>query len=434
MSNTRTATSRFLRVAGLTADVAGGYVGYLLQRGFLSAPERERKRRSAHARAGRRIRDELVNLRGPAMKLGQTLSLHGDLMSEDFIAEIASLQMSAPGMHPSLARATFRASLGAAPEDAFRQFDPQPFAAASLGQVHRAVTHKGDRVAVKIQYPDVENAARSDFKWFRQLTKPAQASGHVPSLTIDELEKQILAETDYRREADNIDFFGKGLAPLTFVEVPRVHRELSTDRVLTMSDVEGNHMDAFLSRRPSQAHRDLLGARLFELFYFQLLRLRALHADPHWGNYLFQAGDTIGLVDFGCVKYFSERFAANLHKTFLYDGPRHSAEFYKLLDERYANGGRSLGQRARRAFAHFAETFYRKVYPPDPRDDHRSFDFSDPVFLREYMREAGKVFRTKGALPEHLFLVRAELGLYTTLHRLRARVHTSAIVRKYLKR
>jgi len=434
MNRAKTATGRFLRFAGLTADVAGSYVGYLLQRGFLSAPDGERVRRTTHARAGRRIREELVNLRGPAMKLGQTLSLHTDLMSEDFIAEIASLQMSAPGMHPSLARAAFKANLGSVPEDVFREFDPRPFAAASLGQVHRAVTHRGDRVAVKIQYPDIETATRNDLKWFRQLSRPAQASGHLPASTIDELERQILAETNYRHEADNIEFFANGLAPLTFVEVPRVYRQLSSNRVLTMSEIAGEHMERFLSRRPSQARRDALGARLFELYYFQLLRLRTLHADPHWGNYLFQSGDRIGLVDFGCVKYFSQRFVANLHKTLLYAGRRDSAKFYTLLDERFADGGHPLGRRARRAFANFAETFYREVYPPDPRDDHRAFDFSDRAFLREYMREAGKVFRTKGSLPEHLFLVRAELGLYATLHRLRARVHTSAIVRQYLER
>src|SRR5438874_12416611 len=114
--------------------------------------------------------------------------------------------MEAPGMHPSLVRVQVKQSLGGEPEEIFKQFTPEPFAAASLGQVHHAVTREGQRVAVKIQYPGIRRAIKNDFSLFRTFSKPAQASGHIPKSAIDEIEKQIVAETDCLREADNIEF------------------------------------------------------------------------------------------------------------------------------------------------------------------------------------------------------------------------------------
>jgi predicted unusual protein kinase regulating ubiquinone biosynthesis (AarF/ABC1/UbiB family) len=290
---------RAWRLAGLTAGVTGSYLGYAVQRLFLKEDAREARRRATHARAGRRIRDELMLLRGPAMKLGQALSLHTDLVPEEMIAQLAELQMQAPGMHASLARAQFKASLGRDPEDVFARFEAEPFAAASLGQVHRATLHDGSPVVVKIQYPGIRAAIEHDFQWLRRIAAPARASGHMPRAALDEMESQIQAETNYVREADNIEFFKRGLEPLKFVVVPDVYRSCSTDQVLTMSVVPGRHLDAWLATKPSQRLRDTVGARLFELFYYQVLTLETLHADPHWGNYLFGADGTVGLVDFG---------------------------------------------------------------------------------------------------------------------------------------
>src|SRR6185295_6035427 len=137
-------------------------------------------------------------------------------------------------------------------------------------------------------------AIENDFALLRTVLKPAQVSGHVPRTSIDEVEEQILAETDYGREADHLEFFARRLAPLAFVQIPRVVRSCSSDKVLTMSLLAGRHLDDFLARSPSQKMRDLLGARLFELFYFQVLQLGAIHADPHWGNYLFTDDAGIG--------------------------------------------------------------------------------------------------------------------------------------------
>src|SRR5438874_8966477 len=339
--------------------------------------------------------------------------------------------MEAPGMHPSLVRVQVKQSLGGEPEEIFKQFTPEPFAAASLGQVHHAVTREGQRVAVKIQYPGIRRAIENDFSLFRTFSKPAQASGHIPKSAINEIEEQIVAETDYLREADNIEFLTDRLAPLSFVKVPRVFREYSSDKVLTMSLMTGRHLEDFLAQRPSQKLRDQLGAHLFELFYFQLLKIEALHADPHWGNYLFNDEAGISLVDFGCVKYLSSETVAYLRRVFLYPGASASADFRRLLEAYYEQAGEKLLPGARRALIGFAENFYRKVYPPQPDEDHL-FDFSDAIFLRDFLRESKNLFRTKGVITEFIFMARAEMGLYQTLHRLRARVHTSDIVRKYL--
>src|SRR5437879_7711122 len=226
------------------------------------------KCKSTHIRAARRMADEMQALRGPAMKLGQMLSLQTGVLPEEVLTGLARLQMESPCMHPSLVRVQIKGSLGREPEEIFKQFTVEPFAAASLGQVHHAITREGQRVAVKIQYPGIRRAIENDFRLFRTFSKPAQASGHIRRAAIDEIEDQIIAETDYLREADNIEFLADRLAPLSFVKVPRVCRAYSSDKVLTMSLMTGLHLEDFLAQRPSQKLRNELGANLFELFYF----------------------------------------------------------------------------------------------------------------------------------------------------------------------
>ena len=432
MPNTRnTSVGRGLRMASAGAGVVGSYLGYALQRAFLGEAESEARLKATHRRAARRVAEEMKSLRGAAMKIGQTLSLQTGTLPDETLAEFASLQMNAPPMHPSLARVQFRRSMGAEPEDIFSEFTAEPFAAASLGQVHKAVTREGAPVAVKIQYPGIRESIENDFKVFRTVIRPAQTTGHVPAAAIDEVEQQVLSETDYEQEGRNMEFFRERLAPLSFVTVPRFLPSYSSGKVLTMTLMRGQHLEEFLARRPPRKLRNELGERLFDLFYFQVLHVGSLHADPHWGNYLFTNDGRIALVDFGCAKHLSRESVAYLRSVFLYPGSTHSLEFRQLLEKYYRATGTPLSPTARRALIRFADNFYRRVYPPGP-DDDQTFDFGDKKFLQAFLAESTNLFRTKGVLTELIFMGRAEMGLYQTLHRLQARVRTSRIVRKYL--
>jgi predicted unusual protein kinase regulating ubiquinone biosynthesis (AarF/ABC1/UbiB family) len=277
-------------------------LGYQVQNIFLGETGKPQRKAHFQTKASRRLRVELGALKGPAMKLGQILSMQDGTLSEEVLLELAHLQMQAPGMHPSLARVQFKSALGKYPEEVFCEFDPESFAAASLGQVHRAITFKGEKVAVKIQYPAIRSAIESDLKLLRSAALPGRVTGHVPSALLDEIARGLLEETDYLHEAGNLDYFRKGLAGLDFVTVPRVHRELTSDRVLTMSFVEGESLSDWLKRKPSQTLRDLTGERMCEAYETQLQHLRVMHADQHPGNFLFQPDGRFGLVDFGCVK------------------------------------------------------------------------------------------------------------------------------------
>ncbi len=144
--------TRGFTLGKLGFGLVGSYLGYQAQNLFLGEAERPQRQARFQRQASRRVREELGNLKGPAMKLGQLVSMGSGALLPEALEELADLQMRAPGMHASLARAQFKSALGKYPEELFGEFDPEPFAAASLGQVHRGITQSGERVAIKIQY------------------------------------------------------------------------------------------------------------------------------------------------------------------------------------------------------------------------------------------------------------------------------------------
>lgn len=421
----QSASKRGARLGRLGAGLVGSYLGYQIQNLFLDDEGRDDRRKVFQYNAARKVRQELQSLKGPVMKLGQILSMQSHALPSEVTSELANLQMRAPAMHPTLARAQFKGSLGREPEDLFRSFDPEPFAAASLGQVHHATAKNGARLAVKIQYPAIRSAIENDFKLLRSAAIPARISGHISEAMLTEIEHGILGETDYLNEGRNIDFFCKSLKPLGYVHVPEVHWSLTTERVLTMSLVPGEPLADFIAAKPSQPLRDLVGFRLLNLFSFQMHGIHAIHADPHPGNYLVQRDGSVGLVDFGCIKKFSADLIDLMRlfreRSWQQDGP--SRRMMTIIC-----GGKKLkNPKAARRILTGAVGLYEILFPSLTGSAAKIVDFGDPKILNKMTRIWEESMRSKIINPEFAFYSRAEFGLYNLLHQLQARIDTSKI-------
>jgi predicted unusual protein kinase regulating ubiquinone biosynthesis (AarF/ABC1/UbiB family) len=421
---------RGFRLGKLGLSLTGSYLGYQAQNLFLGTETKNQRRHHFQQKASRRVRDELASLKGPFMKIGQILSMQRQALPDDAIAELASLQMQAPGMHPTLARAQFKSSCGKYPEDVFQEFDPDPFAAASLGQVHRAITKCGQKVAVKIQYPAIRTAIENDIKLLRSATLPGRITGHAPVSILEEMQRGFLEETDYIQEGKNIDYFRDRLAVLPYVTIPSVHWDLTTDRVLTMSFVEGEIVGKFLESKPTQAVRNLIGHRLFELYHFQLQSCQTLHADHHPGNYLFRPDGCFGLVDFGCVKRVSPEIS-ELGRCCVNhswrQGPEQAQRVINIIW-----GPQMHHAKARRMLSGLDELM-GLVFPAAGANGSL-VDFGQPVLLHTLFQTLRKALRDKLTNPEFAFITRAELGLYNLLHHLGAKVDTRDVWRRVLER
>jgi predicted unusual protein kinase regulating ubiquinone biosynthesis (AarF/ABC1/UbiB family) len=417
------------RLLQLGAGLAGSYLGYQLQRPFLSEERANGQKRALWRKQAKQVREELQGMRGPIMKLGQALSMQTHFLSEELIEELSALQMHAPPMHTTLMRAQFKSALGKYPDEAFRSFDAEPFAAASLGQVHWAVTKSREEVAVKIQYPAMREAIESDFRALRTAGFAARLSGHLKESVIREVERGILEETDYLKEARNLEHFSKALAPLDFVHIPKVHQQLSSDQVLTMSRVPGSRLQEFLKTNPSQELRDKLGAGLTKLFFFQLFRVQALHADPHPGNYLFNKDGTIGLVDFGCVKYLKPEvarcYAQFWSREWVHD-PKLYAEIIRVTFGPKVFPDEPHVRRCMNAI----KGFYDEFHPLD--ESAKPLDLGDSRFMDDLAKLAKVLLKNKFLSPEFLFLSRTESGMCSLLHILKARVKTTQIARQWM--
>jgi predicted unusual protein kinase regulating ubiquinone biosynthesis (AarF/ABC1/UbiB family) len=304
---------RVLKVGSITTSVGSSYLWQALKRPFQSTEHSERTLLDAHVRNAVRIVEGSTELKGAFMKLVQMLSMRNDLLPPAALDVLSTVQSSVPPMEPAVIRKQIARELGAPPEKLFAAFEPEAFAAASLGQVHRARLVSGEDVVVKIQYPGVEKTVDQDLKNIRALIATLVRIGRdVMGQKLDasevarELEDRLREELDYVNEAANLRRFRALFADDPEIVIPEPVAAYSSRRVLTMHYVEGYPLNDILAPGVDQSLKDWVAIKYFQVMWRQIFEFGILHTDPHPGNYMVTHHPRLCMLDLGSVRAFEE--------------------------------------------------------------------------------------------------------------------------------
>ena len=303
-------------IAGMAVARAGlAHLGHKAQALTRDAAQ-EAQARTAHvAELGRILFAALNQLKGTALKASQLMSMELGFLPEGMRQELARAHYQVTPLNRAVVIKVLRQELGQDPHTLFQHFEPQAFAAASLGQVHAATLANGDAVAVKLQYPGMAASIGSDMRMLRRLLQTLDChSEALPKASIidrvmADIELKLAEELDYLHEARALQWFSEHLT-LPGLVIPQPVMDRTTKRILTMRHLTGQHVNEWLLTQPSQEQRDQYGQLLFDTFLHCAFVLQRLHADPHPGNYLFMPDGQLGLLDFGCTRVLDAGFCA----------------------------------------------------------------------------------------------------------------------------
>ncbi|MES9833637.1 MAG: AarF/ABC1/UbiB kinase family protein [Candidatus Thiodiazotropha sp. DIVDIV] len=295
------------RLAGAAILETGGHhLTHIARRPFLDSEATIKEKARLDDKTAQILFNTFSQLKGTALKLAQMLSMDSHLLPEPIRKQLSRSCHQATPLGRPLIRKIFLQEFAIPPEKIFATFEQQAFAAASLGQVHKAISEDHQLLAVKLQYPGIDTTINNDLQIMRMLIKRTPHAKLLLS-SLDEIGHRLHEEVDYRHEADNTNWFREKLQ-LDDIAIPTVHSHYSTKRVLTTTLLPGEHLDQWLSHTPNQKQRNHFAQRLYDLFVNSFFGLNALHADPNPGNYLFADDGALGLIDFGCVRHFSKNF------------------------------------------------------------------------------------------------------------------------------
>lgn len=317
--NRRRRSFKILRLFfGFVISFTAEYVGARLtgqHYDFFRDSERNRKRAI-------RLRDTALEMGGVLVKVGQFLSSRVDLLPSEYIEELALLQDEVPGVPFAGIRAVIEAEFGAPLESIFREFNPSPVAAASLGQVHEARLPTGARVAVKVQRPGIEQIVEADLDTIRYIVRwldrytPVGRRADLPQI-LTEFVDTLRLELDYISEGHHAERLSVCFAGRQDIAIPRVFWSHSTRRVLTLQHMSGIKVTDFEELDRQGISRSVVAQTLMQAYLEQVLEFGFFHADPHPGNILVTPGPVIVLLDFGMVGEITPSIRANLRTVFL---------------------------------------------------------------------------------------------------------------------
>ena len=391
---------------------------------FAAAGEhRQQLRNDLALQTAEDVASTLGTMKGVLMKLGQMASYIDNGLSPSVRRTLSRLQDSVPPMSPELAASVIEEELGAPPEQVFASWDPEPIAAASIGQVHRAITRDGRAVAVKVQYPGIAETIAADLgnvALLRRMLKVTAPSQDVDAL-LGELRERVLEELDYRREADNQRLFARYYDGHPTIVVPAIVGELSTRRVVTSELADGARFADLADW--SQSERDLAAETIYRFVFRSLYELHAFNGDPHPGNYLFHGGGRVTFLDFGLVRHFTETELEPLMQMARYLCVEHDPELFRRNLEKAGFLLEGAPLSTDQIVEHMA-LFYDTVRESRPLT--MTGDYSSAVVRRFF--DVRSPVTTYAQIPRsYVILQRINLGLFGLLGELTATANWRAI-------
>ena len=410
-----------LRLLGsLQAKIGAAYLFHWVRGWFRNADDNKRLLAETHWKTALRILDSMTYLRGAVMKIGQTLANFPDIVPKEFIETLDSLYFQAPPMHWSLLRELVHNELGDDPENLFESFEKRAFAAASLGQVHRARLKTGEDVVVKIQYPGIARTIREDMRNLALFMLPNRLNRDWECLKdqVDDLCLRLENETDYEREANALEHARMLFSEDDGIAVPRVFREFSTSRVLTMERLDGVHLNEFMATEPSDEVRNEFAAKILRSGYRLTYTGRVMYADLHPGNFLFMDDGRLGLLDFGVVVPIEGEFWELLHRMDKGFSTGVQADRINAIKEWSWIDDDPADVEPLRLLEQFSDWTWRSRYTSG------EFDFSNEAEFKHGMDLFLKILRTRFARgrSQALSINRMNFGLLSLLYRLKAKV------------
>ncbi len=373
--------------------------------------------RSEHAE---KLMKSLGNLKGPLMKVGQILSTIPEALPNEYANEFQQLQSNAPPMGWPFVRRRMKTELGGDWETKFASFEKDAAAAASLGQVHKATAHDGTALACKLQYPDMQSAIDADlnqlkiiFSLYEKYDK-AIKTNQIHS----ELAERLREELDYELEAKYTKLYGYILRDEKNVHVPEIIDDLSTDRLLTSTWMEGTRILDYIGKDTET--RNTIAMNMFRAWYVPLYNYGIIHGDPHLGNYTIRDDLSVNLLDFGCVRVFPVEFiggVVDLYRALQNDDMELAVHAY----ETWGFKGLSKEQiETLNIWANF-------LYGPILEDAVRPIgEITNGVYGREIAEKVHKQLREVGGVQvprEFVFMDRAALGLGSVFLHLKAEIN-----------
>jgi predicted unusual protein kinase regulating ubiquinone biosynthesis (AarF/ABC1/UbiB family) len=406
-----------------TVKVGGNYVKHYSKKILDPSLSKD----ELHADNARDVYLALSELKGSALKMAQMMSMDKSLLPRAYTEKFAMSQYSAPPLSAPLVMKTFKASIGKSPSEIFDTFDFEAANAASIGQVHRA-TKNGKKLAVKIQYPGVANSISSDLKMARPLaTSLLNLNSAEIERYFNEVQTKLLEEADYELELKRSIEITELCSGIKNAFYPKYYPEFSSDRIITMDWLSGQHLKEYLLTNPSQENRNKIGQALWDFYHFQMHTLKAVHADPHPGNFLFTEDGKLGILDFGCIKVIPEDFYQNyfvLINPAVLDNKIEMMRIFKKLEFILAEDSAELQ-------TFFFDLFYKMIEILGRPFSGNSFDFGNDAYVSEVygyfeyvagIKELKNVNAARGS--EHgLYVNRTFFGLYTLLNDLKAKVN-----------